>query len=153
VESLAAGRRIEQLLADFPYLEGGDVREALAFAARLAQGREIRLISRDLSRERELPDAQAAVSKHSDAPCGQLRLQHRQGEQHRVGVILSAQKIRFPKENEGWAFGLLSGEDCAEICVRRDHDAVLVQGPCEDRVVACRVHSVRANVDGIVSCS
>ena len=45
VESLAAGRSIEQLLADFPYLEDGDVREALAFAARLAQGREIRLAS------------------------------------------------------------------------------------------------------------
>jgi uncharacterized protein (DUF433 family) len=45
VETLAAGRSIEQLLADFPYLEDRDVREALAFAARLAQGREIRLAS------------------------------------------------------------------------------------------------------------
>ena len=43
VESLAAGRTIEQLLADFPYIEEGDIREALAFAARLAQGHEIRL--------------------------------------------------------------------------------------------------------------
>jgi uncharacterized protein (DUF433 family) len=45
VESLAAGRTIEQLLADFPYLEEPDIREALAFAARLAQGHEIRLAS------------------------------------------------------------------------------------------------------------
>ena len=45
VEALAAGRTIEQLLADFPYLEEQDVREALAFAARLAQGHEIRLAS------------------------------------------------------------------------------------------------------------
>ena len=45
VEALSAGRTIEQLLADFPYLEEPDVREALAFAARLAQGHEIRLAS------------------------------------------------------------------------------------------------------------
>ena len=45
VESLAAGRTIEQLLAGFPYLEEGDIREALAFAAGLAQGREARLAS------------------------------------------------------------------------------------------------------------
>lgn len=45
VESLSAGRTIDQLLADFPYLEEQDIREALAFAARLAQGHEIRLAS------------------------------------------------------------------------------------------------------------
>lgn len=45
VEALSAGRTPEQLLADFPYLEEADIREALAFAAHLAQGREIRLAS------------------------------------------------------------------------------------------------------------
>ncbi len=45
VEALSAGRTAEQLLADFPYLEEADIREALAFAAHLAQGREIRLAS------------------------------------------------------------------------------------------------------------
>ena len=45
VEALAAGRTIEQLLADFPYIDEPDIREALAFAARLAQGHEIRLAS------------------------------------------------------------------------------------------------------------
>ncbi len=35
VEALAAGRPIEQLLFDFPYLEEEDIREALAFAALL----------------------------------------------------------------------------------------------------------------------
>ena len=45
VEALAAGRTIEQLLADFPYIDEPDVREALAFAARLAQGQEVRLVS------------------------------------------------------------------------------------------------------------
>jgi uncharacterized protein (DUF433 family) len=50
VEALSAGRTIEQLLADFPYLEEPDVREALAFAARLAQGHEIRLASECASR-------------------------------------------------------------------------------------------------------
>jgi len=39
VGALAAGRTIGQLLTDFPYLEDADIREALAFAARLAQGR------------------------------------------------------------------------------------------------------------------
>ena len=34
---------VEQLLADFPYLEEQDIRDALGFAARLAQGHEIRL--------------------------------------------------------------------------------------------------------------
>lgn len=39
VEALSAGRTIEQLLADFPYLEEPDIREALAFAASLAVAR------------------------------------------------------------------------------------------------------------------
>ena len=41
VAALAAGRTV----ADLPYLEEEDIREALAFAARLAQGHEIRLAS------------------------------------------------------------------------------------------------------------
>jgi uncharacterized protein (DUF433 family) len=45
VESLAAGRTIAGLLADFPYLEDQDIREALGFAARLAQGHDVRLAS------------------------------------------------------------------------------------------------------------
>jgi uncharacterized protein (DUF433 family) len=45
VESIAAGRTIEAILADSPYLEEPDIREALAFAASLAQGREVRLAS------------------------------------------------------------------------------------------------------------
>ena len=45
VEAMASGRTIEQLLADFPYIEEPDIREALAFAARVAQGHEIRLAS------------------------------------------------------------------------------------------------------------
>jgi len=43
VESISAGRTLQDLLADFPYLEEQDIREALAFAASLAQGREVRL--------------------------------------------------------------------------------------------------------------
>ena len=45
VGAMAAGRTIEQLLADFPYVEEPDIREALAFAAHLTQGHEIRLAS------------------------------------------------------------------------------------------------------------
>jgi uncharacterized protein (DUF433 family) len=45
VEALSAGRTIEQLLADFPYLEEQDIREALAFAASLAQGHDVRIAS------------------------------------------------------------------------------------------------------------
>jgi uncharacterized protein (DUF433 family) len=45
VEAMSAGRTIEQLLADFPYLEELDIRQALGFAASLAQGHEIRLAS------------------------------------------------------------------------------------------------------------
>jgi uncharacterized protein (DUF433 family) len=45
VGAIAAGRTIEQLLADFPYIEEPDIREALGFAAHLAQGHEIRLAS------------------------------------------------------------------------------------------------------------
>jgi uncharacterized protein (DUF433 family) len=43
VEALAAGRMIEQLLADFPYLDEPDIREALGFAASLAEGYDVRL--------------------------------------------------------------------------------------------------------------
>jgi uncharacterized protein (DUF433 family) len=45
VEALAAGRTVEQLLTDFPYLKEPDIREALAFAARLAQGHDVRVAS------------------------------------------------------------------------------------------------------------
>jgi uncharacterized protein (DUF433 family) len=45
IEALAAGRTVPELVADFPYIEEQDIREALAFAARLAQGYEIRLAS------------------------------------------------------------------------------------------------------------
>jgi uncharacterized protein (DUF433 family) len=45
VEAISAGRTIADLLSDFPYLEEQDIREALAYAASLAQGREVRLAS------------------------------------------------------------------------------------------------------------
>jgi len=37
VGQIGAGRRIEQLLADYPYLEREDVLQALRYAARLAE--------------------------------------------------------------------------------------------------------------------
>lgn len=45
VEALAAGRSVSDLLIDFPYVEEQDIREALAYAASLAQGREFPLAS------------------------------------------------------------------------------------------------------------
>ena len=45
VGALAAGRTISELLADFLYLEEADIREALAFAANLAEGRDIPIAS------------------------------------------------------------------------------------------------------------
>jgi uncharacterized protein (DUF433 family) len=45
VEAIAAGRTVPELLVDFPYLQEQDVREALLYAASLAQGREVRLAS------------------------------------------------------------------------------------------------------------
>ena len=45
VESIAAGRSIADLLADFPYLEEEDIREAMSYSASLAQGRDVRLAS------------------------------------------------------------------------------------------------------------
>jgi uncharacterized protein (DUF433 family) len=43
VGELGAGRNIEELLADFPYLEEADIREALAYAAELAQGHDVEI--------------------------------------------------------------------------------------------------------------
>ena len=40
LESLAAGRTVEELLADFPYLEEPDIREALALAYRCPKSRD-----------------------------------------------------------------------------------------------------------------
>jgi len=45
VEAIGAGRSAADLLTDFPYLEDEDIREALTYAARLAQGREVQLAS------------------------------------------------------------------------------------------------------------
>jgi uncharacterized protein (DUF433 family) len=45
VEALAAGRTVEELLADFPYLEDADIRQSLGFAASLVEGQDIPLAS------------------------------------------------------------------------------------------------------------
>ncbi len=45
VEAVASGRTEKELLADFPYLDAEDIREALTYAARLAQGRDVQLAS------------------------------------------------------------------------------------------------------------
>ena len=45
VEAMSAGRTTQELLADVPYIEEPDIREALGFAAQLAQGHEVRLAS------------------------------------------------------------------------------------------------------------
>ena len=41
VGQIAAGRTIEQVLADFPYLERDDIHEALRYAAWRSEEREI----------------------------------------------------------------------------------------------------------------
>jgi uncharacterized protein (DUF433 family) len=41
---LAAGRTVEQLLADYPYLKPEDVRAALEYAAAVVDQREVPLI-------------------------------------------------------------------------------------------------------------
>jgi uncharacterized protein (DUF433 family) len=45
VEALSSGRTIEQLLVDFPYLDETDIRQALGYAARLAQGHDATLVT------------------------------------------------------------------------------------------------------------
>jgi uncharacterized protein (DUF433 family) len=45
VGQIGSGRSIEQLLADYPYLEREDILQALRYAAWLAEGREIELIT------------------------------------------------------------------------------------------------------------
>jgi uncharacterized protein (DUF433 family) len=46
VGQVGAGRTIDELLADYPYLEREDVLEALRYAAWRAQEREVELASR-----------------------------------------------------------------------------------------------------------
>jgi len=43
VGQIGAGHRIEEILADYPYLERGDVLQALRYAAWRAEEREIEL--------------------------------------------------------------------------------------------------------------
>lgn len=45
VGQIGAGRSVEQLLDDHPYLEREDVMQALRYAARLSLGREFMLVS------------------------------------------------------------------------------------------------------------
>ena len=45
VAQIGAGQSIEQLLADYPYLEREDILEALRYAAWRAQEREVELIA------------------------------------------------------------------------------------------------------------
>jgi uncharacterized protein (DUF433 family) len=41
VGQIGAGRSIDELLTDYPYLEREDILQALRYAAYLAQGREV----------------------------------------------------------------------------------------------------------------
>jgi len=45
VGQIGAGHTIEEVLADYPYLEREDILQALQYAAWLAEAREIRLAS------------------------------------------------------------------------------------------------------------
>lgn len=44
VGQIGAGRSIDDLLADYPYLEREDILQALRYAAYLAQGREVVIV-------------------------------------------------------------------------------------------------------------
>ncbi len=44
VGQIGAGRSIDDLLTDYPYLEREDILQALRYAAYLAQGREVVLV-------------------------------------------------------------------------------------------------------------
>ncbi len=46
VGQIGAGRTVEELLADYPYLEREDISEALRYAAWRAEEREIELTTR-----------------------------------------------------------------------------------------------------------
>lgn len=43
VGQIGTGRSVEELVAEYPYLERDDVLQALKYAARLAEGREVAL--------------------------------------------------------------------------------------------------------------
>jgi uncharacterized protein (DUF433 family) len=43
VNQVAAGRSIESILGDYPYLEREDIEQALRYAAWLTEGREVAL--------------------------------------------------------------------------------------------------------------
>jgi uncharacterized protein (DUF433 family) len=45
VSQIGAGASIDELLVDYPYLEREDVLQALGYAAWLAEGREVELVS------------------------------------------------------------------------------------------------------------
>jgi uncharacterized protein (DUF433 family) len=60
---LAAGVGIDELLADFPYLEGEDILAALEYAA--AQERELVAVS-------ELSDLGAHAHRIAESPAGEL---------------------------------------------------------------------------------
>lgn len=45
VGQIAAGRSVEQILADFPYLEREDIQQALRYASWRAEEREVELTS------------------------------------------------------------------------------------------------------------
>jgi uncharacterized protein (DUF433 family) len=45
VGQIGAGRNIEELLVDYPYLEREDILQALRYAAWLAEEREIELVN------------------------------------------------------------------------------------------------------------
>ncbi len=45
VGEIASGKSVDRLLFEFPYLEREDIQQALAYAAFLAQDREVELLS------------------------------------------------------------------------------------------------------------
>ncbi|SPF50295.1 hypothetical protein SBA4_430026 [Candidatus Sulfopaludibacter sp. SbA4] len=91
------------------------------------------------------------MSKDRDASVRQFRLEYAKSGKQNVDVIAGDQQIRLPEEDERWPLRLLGGEDGAEVGVRRDENPVLLESPCQDFLVACRLNSVRSDVDSIMS--
>jgi len=89
-ESISAGRTLPDLLADFPYLEEQDIREALKFAASLAQGGEVRLTSGSM---RLLIDSNALHGLVGQTACTPVALAIGRNEAHMKSISFD---LSFP---------------------------------------------------------
>ena len=105
----------------------------------------------DLCGKRQPADPQPSSAKNGDTAGNQLGFKRRQRGQQDIEVVTSNHKVRLTEEDEGWTFSVPNGKNRAEIGIRRHYNTILIESPGNNPLVFFGLHTVRTDVDRIMS--